>query len=118
MLLTLNLTVFLGVSWAQAPVVNPFDEPEEADLFTLDERMVTAASRYAQTTLEAPAIVTVVSDAEIRRRGFTSIAELLRSLTGIHVTRSFEGRSLAWFRGIIATDNNKFLLMVDGVGAD
>ncbi|MEE2751108.1 MAG: TonB-dependent receptor [Myxococcota bacterium] len=115
MLLTLNLIVFLGVSWAQAPVVNPFDEPEEADLFTLDERMVTAASRYAQTTREAPAIVTVVTDAEIRRRGFTSLAELLRSLTGIHITRSFEGRSLAWFRGIIATDNNKFLLMVDGV---
>ncbi len=96
-------------------VVDPFTEPDEADAFRVEEEMVTVASRYAQTTRQAPSIVTVLSDREIRERGFLTISDILSSLPGIYVTMAPEGRSLAYFRGVVAPDNNKFLLLVDGV---
>ena len=98
-----------------ATVVDPFTEPDEADAFQVEEEMVTVASRYAQTARQAPSIVTVLTDREIRERGFLTISDMLSSLPGIYVTMAPEGRSLAYFRGVVAPDNNKFLLLVDGV---
>ena len=34
---------------AEAQAVNPFEEPDESELFALDEQLVTVASKYAQT---------------------------------------------------------------------
>jgi len=96
-------------------VVDPFTEPDEADAFRIEEEMVTVASRYAQTTRQAPSIVTVLTDREIRERGFLTISDMLSSLPGVYITQAPEGRSLAYFRGVVAPDNNKFLLLIDGV---
>jgi outer membrane receptor protein involved in Fe transport len=96
-------------------VVDPFSEPDEADAFKVEEEMVTVASRYAQTARQAPSIVTVLSDREIRERGYLTLSDLLSSLPGVYTTMAPEGRSLAWFRGVVAPDNNKFLLLIDGV---
>ncbi len=98
-----------------ATVVDPFSEPDEADAFRVEEEMVTVASRYAQTARQAPSIVTVLTDREIRERGFLTISDMLSSLPGVYITMAPEGRSLAFFRGVVAPDNNKFLLLVDGV---
>ena len=98
-----------------AEPVNPFEEPDEALLFQVEEELVTVASRYAQTAEQAPSIVTVLTDRDIRSRGYRTLADLLRSLPGVFVTVSPEGRQLAWFRGVVSPDNNKFLLLVDGV---
>lgn len=110
----LLLTSVTGGAWA-APPVDPFEEPDESSLFRAEERVVTVSSRYAQAVEQAPSIVTVVTDREIRSRGFRTLSDVLRSLPGVFVTMSQEGRSLAWFRGVISPDNNKFLLLVDGV---
>lgn len=110
----LTLALIAGPARAD-DVVDPFDEPDEADLFRMEEQIITVASRYAQTVREAPAIVTVITDDEIRQRGFRTLADVLRSLPGVYVSTSPEGRSLGWFRGVVAADNNKTLLMVDGV---
>jgi len=98
-----------------ATIVDPFQEPDEADAFQVEEQMVTVASRYAQTVRQAPSIVTVITDREIRERGYLSLADILSSLPGIYVTMAPEGRSLAWFRGVVSPDNNKILLLLDGV---
>ena len=98
-----------------ADPVDPFTEPDEAELYRAEERVVTVASRYAQTVAQAPNIVTVLTDREIRTRGYRSLSDLLRSMPGVYVTVSQESRSLAWFRGVASPDNNKFLLLVDGV---
>ncbi len=100
---------------AAGGVVDPFEEPDESALFRAEERVVTVASRYAQAVEQAPSIVTVVTDREIRSRGHRTLSDLLRSLPGVFITVSQEGRNLAWFRGVISPDNNKFLLLVDGV---
>ncbi|MFH1466763.1 MAG: TonB-dependent receptor [Pseudomonadota bacterium] len=98
-----------------ATQVDPFQEPDAADAFQVEERMVTVASRYAQTASQAPSIVTVISDREIRERGFQTISDMLASLPGVYLSMAPEGRSLAWFRGVVGADNNKFLLLIDGV---
>ena len=100
---------------AGSSVVDPFKEPDESELFKAEQRVVTVASRYAQTVEQAPSIVTVVTDREIRSRGYRTLTDVLREIPGIFVTESKESRDLAWFRGVISDDNNKFLLLVDGV---
>lgn len=95
--------------------VNPFAETDESELFRLDEELVTVASRYAQTVREAPSIVSLVTADQIRERGYRTLSELLRDLPGVYVWKSPEGRDLVAFRGVVAPDNNKVLLLVDGV---
>jgi len=112
--LSASLAVLLpAVAWAADPV-DPFAEPDEADLFRAEQRVVTIASRYAQALGSAPSIVTVITDREIRARGFRTLGDALGSLPGVHVTVSKESRRLAWFRGVIGSDNNKILLLIDG----
>ncbi len=95
--------------------VNPFLEPDESELFRLDEQLVTVASRYQQTLRKAPSIVTLVTADEIRRRGHRNLSDVLRQIPGIYVWKTPEGRDLVSFRGVVSADNNKTLLLVDGV---
>lgn len=107
--------MILLLSIASAAPVNPFKEADESEMFRLDEQLVTVASRYAQTVRQAPSIVTVITSEEIRSRGFRTVSEALRSLPGIYIWTSPEGRDLAAIRGVISPDNNKVLVLVDGV---
>lgn len=106
-------TLLPSVALAQA--VNPFEETDEGELFRFEEELVTVASRYAQTVRKAPSIVTLVTAEEIRERQYRKLSDVLRTLPGVYVWRSEEGRDLAAIRGVISADNNKFLLLVDGV---
>ncbi len=98
-----------------AEPVDPFEEEDAAALYQIEQQVVTVASRYAQTVEEAPSIVAVVTDREIRERGLRTVSDVLRGIPGVYVTVSKESRDIAWFRGAIAPDNNKFLLLIDGV---
>ena len=77
--------------------------------------MVTVASRYSQTLQEAPSIVSVITEKDIRVMGYRNLTDVLRNIPGVYISVSKESRSLAWFRGVISSDNNKILLLVDGV---
>ena len=111
----MTLLPLLALVAHAAEPVDPFNEPDEAELYRAEERVVTVASRYAQTIAQAPNIVTVLTDREIRTRGYRTLSDLLRSMPGIYVTVAKESRNLAWFRGVTSPDNNKFLLLIDGV---
>ncbi len=102
------------VAGAERPV-DPFEEPDESELFRAEQQLVTVASRYAQTVRQAPSIVTVVSAGDIRRSGHRTLSDVLRSLPGIYVSTAKESRDLAWFRGVTSSDNNKILVLIDGV---
>lgn len=108
------LPIILAGALASEPV-NPFDEVDESELFRLDERLVTVASRYAQTIRKAPSIVTVLTAEDLRTGGFRTVSEALRTLPGLYLWTSPEGRDLAAIRGVISPDNNKLLVLVDGV---
>jgi outer membrane receptor protein involved in Fe transport len=103
------------VALARAQAVNPFEEADEGELFRFEEELVTVASRYAQTLRKAPSIVTLITADEIRERQYRKLSEVLRTLPGVYVWRSEEGRDLAAFRGVVSADNNKLLVLVDGV---
>jgi outer membrane receptor protein involved in Fe transport len=105
----------LLLALAQAQTVNPFEETDEGELFRFEEELVTVASRYAQTVRKAPSIVTLITADEIRERQYRKVSDVLRTLPGVYVWRSEEGRDLAAIRGVISADNNKLLVLVDGV---
>jgi iron complex outermembrane receptor protein len=105
----------LAGSLALAEDVDPFAEPDESELFRFDAQIVTVASRYAQTVRKAPNIVALIDSDQIRERGYRTLSDVLRDLPGVYVWRSEEGRDLVAMRGIVSADNNKMLLLVDGV---
>ncbi|MFK7929220.1 MAG: TonB-dependent receptor plug domain-containing protein, partial [Myxococcota bacterium] len=94
---------------------NPFDEADESEFFELDEKLVTVASRFAQSTRNAPNVVSVIVDQQTRERGYRTVSAALRDLPGAYIWTSQEGRHLVALRGVVSADNNKVLLLVDGV---
>ncbi len=98
-----------------AEPTNPFDEPDESALFRYDEQLVSIASRYEQTVRKAPSIVSLITADEIRQNGYRTVSEALRTIPGIYLWTSPEGRDLVAIRGVISPDNNKLLVLVDGV---
>ena len=108
------LSIFL-MQTAYAVPVDPFLEENNADLFRLEREVVTVASRYSQTLQEAPSIVSVITESDIRVMGYRNLTDVLRTIPGVYISVSKESRNLAWFRGVISSDNNKILLLIDGV---
>ena len=94
---------------------NPFREPDESEFFAFDQKLVTVATRFAQSPKKAPNVVTVIDAQQIRERGYRTISDAFRDLPGAYVWTAQEGRKLVALRGVVSADNNKILLLVDGV---
>ena len=109
------LSYLASLNASYAAPVDPFLEEGTADLFRLEREVVTVASRYSQTLQEAPSIVSVITENDIKVMGFRNLTDVLRSIPGVYISVSKESRNLAWFRGVISSDNNKILLLIDGV---
>jgi iron complex outermembrane receptor protein len=100
--------------WAQQPRV-----PELGDMSLeqlVDVQIVSAASKRAQKVSEAPSVVMVVTAAEIRRHGYRTLADALRTLPGFYVTydRNYSYLGVRGF-GRPGDYNTRILLLVDGV---
>ncbi|MFC1849117.1 TonB-dependent receptor plug domain-containing protein [candidate division CSSED10-310 bacterium] len=116
LLLFINCLVF-----AQEEDTLDFSEDEaledfgEMSLELLLDMTITTATQKAQTTAEAPAIISVLTAEQIRDLGITTLYEALSYLPGVVVTESFLGYSMVNFRGILQTHyNNKVLLLING----
>ncbi len=94
------------------PRATPSARPTRA-ISRLEQELVTVVSRYAQAARKAPSIVQVITARDIAEHGWRTVSDVLRSLPGIYVWSSEEGRDLATFRGVVSSDNNKILLLVD-----
>src|SRR5712691_5865208 len=82
------------------------------DLFNIE---VTTVSRTQSTVGQSPAAVFVITPEMIRRSGATTIAESLRMVPGIEVTRGVEnGCWLISMRGFNAIPSTKLLVLIDG----
>jgi iron complex outermembrane receptor protein len=87
--------------------------PLEA-LMNLEVPKVYAASKIEQKTTQAPASVTVVNCDDIKKFGYRTLAELLRSVQGFYVSYDRDYDYLG-ARGISLGDaNNRILLLVNG----
>ena len=81
----------------------------------LSVEVVSTASKFPQAIREAPASITVVTDEEIRRFGYRTLADVLRSVRGFYTTYD---RNYAYvgMRGFARPGdyNTRVLLLVDG----
>jgi iron complex outermembrane receptor protein len=82
----------------------------------LMQMRVTTASRYAQTTLEAPAAVSVVTADDIRLFGYRNLSEVLGSMRGLYASYDRTYHYLG-MRGFATPGdyNTRVLLLVNGV---
>lgn len=85
------------------------------DLLFSEIPPVAVASRFEQDAADAPASVTVVTAAEIDRLGFRTLAEVLRSVTGVF-TIDDRNYTYVGMRGIVSPGdyNSRLLLLLDG----
>ena len=80
----------------------------------LADIVVTSVSRQETRLAEAPASIYIISGADIRRAGATSLPEALRLAPNLQVARA-DARSYAvTARGFSSTIENKLLVLIDG----
>jgi outer membrane receptor for ferrienterochelin and colicin len=98
-----------GLAEPEVPV-----EAEEELLFK-DIASVYTASKYEQKITEAPSKVSIVTDDEIRRYGYRTLADILRSLPGFYVSydRNYSYVGVRGF-GVPGDYNTRVLMLVDG----
>jgi iron complex outermembrane recepter protein len=75
---------------------------------------VTSVSKKEEDSFTAPAAIFVLTAEDIRRGGFSSLAEALRMVPGLYVAR---GNADSWTiaaRGFAFPNNDKLLVLVDG----
>jgi len=113
----MSFSLVLGSPSAE---INPKAEPPDLTALPLEVLMemevpkVYGASKFEQKATEAPSSVTVVSSDEIKRYGHRTLADVLQSVQGFHVSYD---RNYAFLgaRGISLGDfNSRILLLVDG----
>lgn len=91
-------------------------QPMHDDLLKeLLDAKISTASKYEQTISEAPASVTIITGEDIKRYGFRTLEEILRSVRGFYVSND-RNYSYLGVRGFgRPTDyNNRILLLLNG----
>lgn len=103
-----------GWSQTQGADQNVLDLSLE-ELTKLEIPTVVGAAKYEQTQLQAPSSVTVITADEIRRYGYTTLADILRSVRGFYVTNN-RNYSFVGTRGFNRPGdyNSRVLVMIDG----
>jgi outer membrane receptor for ferrienterochelin and colicin len=84
-------------------------------LRTIEVETVTGASSYLQKVTEAPSSVSVITADDIRKFGYRTLADILRSVRSFYVTNDRD-YSYAGIRGFNRPGdyNTRLLLLVDG----
>lgn len=109
--------VALAVAWPAAaqPPARPLADLSIDELLDLEVESVVGASKYEQKVTRAPAVVSIVTADEIRRYGYRTLADALRSVAGVFVSndRNYE---YVGVRGFARPGdyNSRLLLLLDG----
>jgi iron complex outermembrane receptor protein len=76
---------------------------------------VYGASKYEQKVTEAPSSVSIITSSEIRKHGYRTLADILRSVTGFYITydRNYSYIGVRGF-GRPSDYNSRILLLIDG----
>ncbi|RJQ14697.1 MAG: TonB-dependent receptor [Nitrospiraceae bacterium] len=112
--------LFLSITKADAGDTLP-GPPSDLTKLSLEELMemrvetVYGASKYEQKLTEAPSSVSIVTSDEIKKYGYRSFAEVLRSIRGFQTTndRNYSYLNVRGF-GLPGDYNSRILLLIDG----
>lgn len=102
---------FIGVLLANVSNANDIDSLSLTELFDIE---VTSVSKKKEKAFESAAAIYVLTDVEIKRLGAENVAEALRFVPGIQVSRSESNGWAVSSRGFTAQFANKLLVLVDG----
>ena len=93
----------------------PIKDLAEASLEQLMNIKVYSASKHLQTASEAPSSVTVITAEEIQTHGYRTLADILRTVRGFHVTydRNYSYLGVRDFNRP-GDYNGRVLLLIDG----
>lgn len=108
--------------------INPTFEPDFSasdqfktlvqDMKDLQEKImeITSVSKKAENLLQVPATVMVITEKDIRQRGYQSVEQMLHDLPGFDIAKG-NGPGYAYFyqRGYRSVSNDRILLLIDGV---
>ncbi len=91
-------------------------QDELPDLKALMATKVVTASRAEETVAAAPATVIVLQRADLERRGYLQLSEVLDDLPGMDVVRPYGDNFVrSYWRGERGTIGEPFLLLLDGL---
>ena len=114
-LIALTAALFAPVEAATPDKTSQSARLTELSIEQLLDLEIYSASKFLQKTSEAPAAVTVITAADIKRFGYRSLGDVLASARGIFVTNDRNYQYLG-VRGVNRPGdyNSRILLMVDG----
>lgn len=110
---------YLLISFSTLPVATAADliaynaSPSDLTLEQLGQVQFYSASRRLTSIDMAPSVVTVVTDADIKRRGYKTLHELLGDVPGFH-NLTVAAWGLLSNRGLVEDINASYLFLVDG----
>jgi iron complex outermembrane recepter protein len=113
---------FLAFSCLSAPALaqQAAQSPaKEIDLISMSIEdlasiQVTSASKKSESLSAAPAAIFVITGEDIRRGGFSSVPEALRTVPGLYVVQQSSHVWLVTARGFSSEFNDKMLVLIDG----
>jgi len=103
------------VNYAQSDVAASSAPVSEELLLFQEIPSVYGASKYEQKVTEAPSSVSIITASEIKKYGYRTLADILRSIRSFYVTydRNYSYVGARGF-GRPADYNNRILLLIDG----
>ena len=115
------LALLVITSWVDA-VEKPGQLPDDLTKLSIEELMkieipsVQGASRYEQKVTNAPSSVSIITEADIKKYGYRTLADILRSVRSFFVTydRTFDYAGVRGF-GRPGDYNSRILLLIDGL---
>jgi outer membrane receptor for ferrienterochelin and colicins len=107
-----------GVAWCDDQPLPAGDDLSELSLEQLMQvkvEKVVTASRFSQRVTEAPASMSVITSDDIRKYGYRTLADVLRSVPGLYVSYD-RNYSYLGVRGFSRPGdfNSRILLQIDG----
>jgi iron complex outermembrane recepter protein len=110
---------FLGIAaFADAADTNqPSMSPRDLENFTLEQLVnvkVTSVAKQETDLFTSPAAISVITQDDLQRNGFTSIPDALRLVPGMDVAQINAGQWAVSTRGFNSQYADKLLVLVDG----
>ncbi|MBN1656509.1 MAG: TonB-dependent receptor [Deltaproteobacteria bacterium] len=90
------------------------EELLDMGLKELSEIEITSASKHTESLVNAPATVRVITEEQIRERGYLTLEQALADLPGMQFRNPLSLNSYVFLRGV-PNQNNLVLVLVDGV---